>query len=147
MIRQVPSSLDVLVLRGEFSGFTPNTLFAYWTEPDLLNLWWSELAKVEPTIGGRYDLYWPERLWHLYGSYMEFVPGKKLTFTGKWEHEEDELPFKTVTVEFGSREGKGTILTLTHGLYGESSREQQERQGYVVIWQHYLSRLRELTGN
>lgn len=78
---QLPSGPDVLLIEADFPSTDPLTLFAYWTEPRLLQRWWPPEAEIEPYVGGSYHLSWPGRNWHLCGRYTHFEPAKRLDFT------------------------------------------------------------------
>ncbi len=137
----LPSDPDRLVLTGEFPQFSPQRLFEYWTHPVLLTLWWPPEADVEPQVGGAYHLAWPRQDWHLRGHYTVFGPGQALAFTWAWDHEPD-TPQRTVTLAFVPMlGGGGTRLTITHGPYTDSARDQQDRQSHLEGWQAFCSQL------
>lgn len=121
-----------------FRNITPQELFSYWTEPDRLRLWWPEDAATEPVPGGRYRYAFPEPGHTLAGTFAEVVPGQRLAFSWGWEHEAGS-PERQVVVDFEPRD-EDTLLTVTHGPYGENEAEA-ERQEHLEGWQHFLGRL------
>src|SRR5579859_7869361 len=80
------SSASNIVVAADFPGCTPEKLFNYFIEPDLLRQWWVPEAEVDARPDGAYDMAWPRQNWHLRGHYVVFQPGKELAFTWKWDH-------------------------------------------------------------
>src|SRR5262249_1383479 len=110
-VTQVLSGRETMVVEATIPTCGPERVFTYWTEPALLTLWWPHEAEVEQRIGGAYHLRWPSMSWHLFGEYMDFVPGKTLAFTWRWEHEA-EAPTRTVQVSFSPGTPTGTYLRV-----------------------------------
>ena len=144
-IKQLASSEDKLILQGRFPGINPADMFRHWVEPELLTLWWPQVAEIEPSAGGAYHLAWPDMDWHLRGVYLAFDPGRKLAFTWKWEHEEHR-PSRSVVVTFRELPSGGTLMTLGHGTYGSAPEDTDERNGHLEGWIYFLGRLEQLTG-
>jgi uncharacterized protein YndB with AHSA1/START domain len=142
-IREIPAGYETLIVETDFPGFTPDDLFAHFTEPELLVRWWPQEAEVEPGAGGHYHLSWPGPRWHLRGRHTEWEPGKRLAFTWAWDHDPEGTPGRTVTIEiFPAGEGAG--MRLEHGPYSDSAEDQQARQGHVEGWSYFLPKLKEL---
>lgn len=123
-----------------FRHITPHELFGYWTEPAKLQLWWPEEATTEPAPGGRYRYAFPGPGHTLTGTFSEVIPGERLAFSWRWEHEPG-VPERHVVVDFEPRD-ENTLLTVTHGFYGAG--EAEEREGQLEGWQHFLGRLERL---
>ena len=138
-IQQLPSDNTFLKLRAGFPKLCPEELFAYFTEPDLLQRWWSPQATVEPKLGGAYHLSWPEMDWHLRGVYTDFEPAHWLGFTWHWDQEPD-LPTRQVNLLIEPA-GTGSRLTITHGRYDQSRRDQDDRQSHLEGWTYFLGQL------
>ena len=49
--REVPSGPDRLVVEADFLEMTPETVFDYWTKPELITKWWPQEAELEPREG------------------------------------------------------------------------------------------------
>ncbi len=141
-LQQLPSEGDRLVMRATFPHFSPETLFDHWITPDLLCRWWPPVAEIEPREGGAYHLSWPKMGWHLRGHYTTFERGKALGFTWKWDH--TSAPARQVALDFEALSNGGAQITLTHGIYTDSSEDQEERQGHVEGWTHFLGSLQQL---
>lgn len=143
MLSEIGTDTGTLVLTGEFPA-SPETVFRHWTEPGLVTKWWAQQAEVEPRTGGAYLFSWPQMDWRLRGRYTTFDPNQRLVFTWAWDHEPD-TPERQVEVRFDPA-GDGTRLTITHGPYGMSASEQQDRQGHLEGWQHFSSQLSRVIG-
>lgn len=141
MVTEVAGGNERLVIAGDFAK-TPDELFRYWTDPELLTQWWPVEAEIDPREGGTYLASWPRMEWRLRGRYTAFEPGKRLTFTWNWDHEPD-TPERQVDVLF-EPSGDGTQMTIIHGPYTDSPADQQERQGHLEGWQHFCSRLSDV---
>lgn len=144
MLREIPSGTDTLVLSGDFPA-PPETVFRFWTEPALLTQWWASDAEIEPREGGAYLFSWPQMDWRLRGRYLAFDPNRRIAFTWAWDHEPD-TPERRVEVHFDPA-GDGTRVTITHGPYGASSGEQEDRQSHLEGWQYFAGRLVEALGS
>lgn len=137
-VTQVSSDFDTAVVTASFPTCPPDSLFAYWITPQLLTQWWPPEAEIEPCLHGSYHYCWPQMQWHLRGHFTDFEPGRKLAFTWRWDH----YPHTThVVVDFVPLAENGTQLTVTHGTYGESSEDQEARQGHIEGWLHFVGKL------
>lgn len=143
MAVEVNTGNDVLVVRSEYPGMTPEALFRYWIDLALLTQWWPEEAEVDPREGGSYVFSWPKMDWRLRGVYTAFEPGRRLTFTWKWDHEPD-TPARHVDVALAPS-GGGASMTISHGPYSQSETDQKDREGHLEGWQFFCGRLREIT--
>jgi uncharacterized protein YndB with AHSA1/START domain len=81
--------------------------------------------------------------WHLRGEFTKFEPARKLGFTWRWDHE-PELPTRQVDLVIEAT-GPGSRLTITHGTYDESRRDQDDRQSHLDGWTYFLGQLLALT--
>jgi uncharacterized protein YndB with AHSA1/START domain len=142
-LQYIPTAIDRLTIAANFPQFTPDMLFEYWTKPDLICLWWPQQAEIEPGEGGAYHFSWPKMGWHLRGQYIKFDIGRILSFTWKWDHE--AAPARHVEITFDALPNGGTQITLTHGLYTDAAEDQEERQGHLEGWTHFLGRLQQLS--
>jgi uncharacterized protein YndB with AHSA1/START domain len=141
-VTQLPGDTTHLTFQAEFPHFSVNQLYDHFIRTELLQRWWPPTAVVDAQVGGKYRLSWPEMGWHLYGEYTRLEPGKHLAFTWKWEHNPD-MPTRQVEIAFEPHEA-GSLLTLTHGVYGDNARDREDRQHHVEGWSHFLARLQAL---
>lgn len=132
-----------LILTAEFPQLTPNDLFDYFTQPELLVKWWPQQAETDPQPGGRYQLSWPAMDWQLFGEYFTVKPGQTLVFSWQWAHDL-QMPQRQVKIEFAPQ-ASGSKITLTHGSYDNSPRDQEDRQNHWDGWHHFLGQLQQLT--
>ncbi len=142
--QHIPTATDRLIVVANFPQFAPDVLFDYWTKPDLICRWWPQQAEIEPGEGGAYHFSWPKMGWNLRGRYVKFDICRTLSFTWKWDHE--AAPARHVEITFDALPNGGTQITLTHGLYTDATEDQQERQGHLEGWTHFLGRLQQLSG-
>jgi|SRR5579885_1900233 len=142
-VHQVPSGETELIMQGDFPGFPPDLLFAYWVRPDLLRQWWPREAEVEPGVGGTYSFTWPEQGRHLHGRYTTFDPGKALAFTWSWDNQPPSDPSLAVSLTFTPLQD-GIQLTLTQGPYSATPESQRERTGHLEGWTYFLQKLQSL---
>jgi hypothetical protein len=56
------------------------------------------------------------------------------------------MPTRQVEIAFEPHEA-GSLLTLTHGVYGDNARDREDRQHHVAGWSHFLARLQALGGD
>jgi uncharacterized protein YndB with AHSA1/START domain len=141
-VQQLPSGSDTLVMQVQLSSLTPADAFRALVEPALLAHWWPPEAEVDAREGGAYCLRWPQQGWHLRGRFLVLAPPERLDFTWRWDHE-SEVPERTVCIVILPH-GPGSLLTLTHGSYDYSMRDQADRQSHHDGWQHFLARLQGL---
>jgi uncharacterized protein YndB with AHSA1/START domain len=106
--------------------------FAAFVEPELLARWWQATAVTDPRPGGSYHMTWDGPGWHLRGEYTEVSPARRLAFTWSWDHEDVETD---VTIDFHPIDG-GTRVDVTHRYSTD-----EERDGYVEGWLHFLPRI------
>ncbi len=139
-MKQIPSVSDTLVVYGDFHGFSPEELFDHWVLPDLLTLWWPQIADNEPHEGGSYRFSWPDQNWYLQGSYTVFQRGEHLRFSWKWNHEPEVDEPIWVDVCFMAID-HGTRMSIFHGPYSDSEKDQVSHQGILEGWIHFGSRL------
>lgn len=139
---QQESGPELLIVTSFYPDVSPRQLFAYWTQPELLQQWWPPKAEVDVRPGAPYCLSWPSMEWNLRGTYNVVEPGQRLAFTWKWDHEPD-TPMRKVEVTFEPVGDVGTQLTVTHGTYTNSSKDQEERDGHLEGWIYFLKRLHD----
>ena len=127
----------------------PGKVFAAWTDPALLERWWSGVggwvdakADVDLRVGGRYHLSMRDdrgALHGVVGAYTEVVPAERLAFTWTWENEPSVMHGSEGSlVDVVLREAPdGTQVSLTHtGLGGKVVRDMHEEG-----WNALLTRL------
>jgi uncharacterized protein YndB with AHSA1/START domain len=121
---------------------SPETVFAFLTDPAKMVRWMGNRAVFEPHAGGAYavDISWGTRV---SGEVVEVVPSNRVVFTWGWEREVFPVPPGSSTVEIVLEpEGDGTLLRLTH-----RDLPRDMTAFHVLGWDHYLGRLATAAGN
>jgi uncharacterized protein YndB with AHSA1/START domain len=97
---------------------TPDTVFAYFTEPDKITRWLAEEATLDPRAGGiNHQTHRDDdgKRYSLRGEFVEVSPPSRVVFT--WGFEESSVGIEPggSTVEVTLRpDGDGTLLRLVH---------------------------------
>jgi uncharacterized protein YndB with AHSA1/START domain len=115
----------------------PETVFPFFTDPELMVRWMGTSAEVEPRPGGIYrvDI---DGSHVARGEYVEVSPPDRVVFTWGWEAEDSPVRPGTSTVEVTlSAEGEHTVVRLVHRDLPSEGSAGAHGQG----WDHYLERL------
>jgi uncharacterized protein YndB with AHSA1/START domain len=142
-VDQQPAESDRLVITARFPNITPELLFDFWTQPELLKRWWPTEAHLHPVVGGIYHFAWPQIDRHLRGTFTYVERGVRLVFTWQWDHEPG-LPERQVEVVFGACD-EGACVTLTHSPYNSSLIDQNDRRDHLNGWSYFLAQLQVVT--
>jgi uncharacterized protein YndB with AHSA1/START domain len=129
-----------LIEREIFIEASPETVFEFLVEPDLMAQWIGLAHTLEPRPGGTFRVEVSQG-YVARGVYQEVVRPRRVVFTWGWE-EADDATMRTlrpgasvVEIDLEPRDG-GTRLRFRHsGLTKATSSRHGER------WSHYLSRL------
>jgi uncharacterized protein YndB with AHSA1/START domain len=115
---------------------TPEEVFPYLTDPELLPLWLGDWAQTHPEQGGRFAINFGDA--KVRGTYVLISPPHRVAFT--WGLEESTvLPEGSSTVEiYLTADGEDTIVDLTHRDLPVSERAQH-KEG----WDMCLTKLAE----
>lgn len=115
----------------------PDTIFPFFTDPELMIRWMGSSAELDPRPGGicRVDI----ASGHIArGEYVEISAPDRVVFTWGWESEDSVVQPGTSTVEVTlTPDGDHTIVRLVHSdLPSEASGD-----AHSTGWEHYLERL------
>ena len=124
-----------LVTREVRIEASPETVFGFFVDPELMMRWKGVEADLEPIPGGRYRV---NVTGHdiAVGEYVEVDPPRRVVFTWGWDGNEQVPPGSSVVEIDLAPDGDGTLVTLTHrGL------PTGEGAGHAEGWEHYLARL------
>jgi uncharacterized protein YndB with AHSA1/START domain len=94
----------------------PETVWAYWTDPELLREWWGAAVAFDTQPGGDYLIEMPQGP-VMGGEFVELVPHERIVFTFGWVPSEGlpEIALGETRVEVTLVEDDGdTVLTLRH---------------------------------
>jgi len=115
----------------------PETIFPFFTDPELMVRWMGVSAQADPSPGGVYrvDI---DGSHVAQGEYVEVSPPDRVVFTWGWQGEDSSIEPGGSTVEVTlSSDGDHTLVRLVHrDLPSEDSAVSHTRG-----WDHYLERL------
>jgi uncharacterized protein YndB with AHSA1/START domain len=115
----------------------PETVFAFFTEPDKLLRWIGTAAALDARPGGAYTIN-VNGLDVARGTFVEVVPFSRIVLTWGWEGPDQPVPPSSTTVEVTlTPDGDGTQLRLVHRGLASAELRDAHRDG----WQHYVNRL------
>ena len=132
----MPSAAPDVIEKTIRIAARPNTVFAYFTDPDKIAQWHGIEADTQPQPGGLFRVNVTRQM-VARGEFLEVHPFTRLVFTWGWEGGNSPVPPGRSTVEVTfTPDGDDTIVQLTHrGLPIETV------QGHGDGWDHYLARL------
>lgn len=113
---------------------SPELVFRFFTDAELLARWLCVRGEVDPTPGGSFMLNVTGT--HVTrGTFRELEPGRRLVFTWLFEHVQPPIP-TTVEVTL-TPVGRGTRVRLRHHGFADPTLRDRHAEG----WEHYLPRL------
>ena len=114
----------------------PETVFRYFTEPEMMVQWKGRQATLDPRPGGLYRVEINSEA-VARGEYLEVIPHTKVVFTWGWEGEGQGVPPGSSRVEVTLEpDGDHTILRLRHyDLPADAMDAHSEG------WDHFMPRL------
>lgn len=113
---------------------SPDSVFRFFTDPELLERWFCVHAESDPRPGGRFTFnVTGEDV--MRGTFLELEPGRRLVFTSLFDNTQPRVP-TTVEVTFTPIR-RGTRVRLRHSGFAA----EKTRDGYRRGWEHYLPRL------
>ncbi len=116
---------------------SPETVFAFFTDPARMVEWKGREAILDPRPGGVYRVVINDGA-TARGEFVEVTPYSRVVFTWGWEEGDNPVPPGASTVEIVLvPDGEGTIVRLTH-----SGLPDEARDAHAHGWEHFLGRLR-----
>jgi uncharacterized protein YndB with AHSA1/START domain len=126
---------DPVVCEVEIDA-TPDTVFQFFTDPELMVRWMGSAATLNPQPGGTFAVD-VQGEWNARGEYVAVEPPRRVVFTWGWDTQESVVAPGSSTVEVVLEpQGGGTLVTLSHGDLPADARES-----HGMGWRHYLARL------
>jgi uncharacterized protein YndB with AHSA1/START domain len=115
---------------------TPEEIFPYLVDPELMSRWMGSEVDLDPTAGGIYRVKISEGS-IARGEFNDVQPNRSVTFTFGWEGEESTPQAGETMVRITLEPlGEGTEVRLRHiGL------TQAQAGPHTEGWEHYLARL------
>ena len=118
----------------------PETVFAYFTDPERMGRWIGIGHRLDPVPGGVFAVDINARTTAM-GHYVEIDPPKRVVFTFGW-NDHPSVPPGSTTVEVTLTDDAGaTLLQFTHRDLPSEEQRDQHAHG----WSHFLARL-EIAG-
>jgi uncharacterized protein YndB with AHSA1/START domain len=114
----------------------PETVFAYFTDPERHVEWMGGLATLEPVPGGTYRVAMRDGV-EAVGTFVEVDFPRRVEFTWGWTDRFAVAPGSTRVVVTLDEEDGGTRVVLRH--YGLPTEELREH--HRAGWDAYLGRL------
>jgi uncharacterized protein YndB with AHSA1/START domain len=119
-------------------GARPETVFPFFTDPELMVQWKGTRAELDPRPGGAYRVDMNPQA-RVRGEYLEVDPPRRVVFTWGWEGEGVPVAPGSSTVAIDlTPDGDGTLVRLTHS--GLPSDEM--KHAHVDGWNEYMPRLK-----
>lgn len=135
---------DLIIEREIFIAASPETVFPFLTDRDLMKEWFGLSHALDPRPGGQFRVDCGRGNVAL-GRYTEVWPNRRVAFTWGWEpgHEGQHPRLKTllpgtslVEIDLEETDG-GTLVRLRHSKLPEDLSEMHGER-----WVHYLARLK-----
>jgi uncharacterized protein YndB with AHSA1/START domain len=113
---------------------SPETVFAFFVDPDRVTRWKGKSAQLDPRPGGIYRVTIGQGV--AVGEFVELDPPRKVVFTWGWEGNETVPPGSSTVEVTLTPDGDATVLRLVHRDLPEG-----EGAGHEEGWNHFLPRL------
>jgi uncharacterized protein YndB with AHSA1/START domain len=132
---QTPPKTDALEYELRVAA-SPETVFAFFTDPEKMVRWMGAQATLDPRPGGICRIaFRPGGV--MMGEFVEVEPHRRIVLTWGWEQEMLAVPPQSTAVEISlDLDGEETIVRLTHRRL-PSAALAFHRAG----WEHFLPRL------
>jgi len=115
----------------------PETVFAYFVEPEKMTAWMGTEAELDARPGGSYRIVIGNRHVAL-GEYVEVDPPHRVVMTWGWDGDEYTVgPGQSTVVVTLDAEGEGTRVRLEH----RDLPTEEARESHSHGWAHYCERL------
>ena len=127
---------DGSIRREIFIEATPETVFAFFTDPDKMVRWMGISATLEPEEGGLFllDVTGGDIA---RGEYKEVMPNSRVSYSFGWDGDDSAVPPGSSLVEIDlAPKDAGTLLKLTH-----SGLPEPAIAPHAEGWIHYTERL------
>lgn len=137
MTDRQPDEKDIYLTLHRMIDAPIETVYAAWTDPDLLRRWFAPddavvaRAIAQAWVGGTFLIEMRGKdggKWVTQGLYREVVPNRRLVHTWCWEGSDDE---SLVTVEFEPGRAGTTRLTVTHSRLASSEARDNHERGWI----------------
>lgn len=121
-----------------FINESPKEVFKAFTDSKWLVRWLSDNAEITPYKGGRYSIGWKNGPQH-FGTILDFVPGKSVTLSWKWEGVDLHGTKFKLSVE---TKGNGSLLKVEHSGFPLEERWVDLYGGAEWGWTYFAMNLK-----
>ncbi len=115
---------------------TPETVYAFFTDPEKMARWMGIEVTLDPVPGGVFRVNVTE-VNKASGHYVELTPYSRVVFTWGWEGDAAIPPGSTTVEVTLIPDGDGTVLRLVHKDLPTAESRDRHSEG----WNHYMARL------
>jgi uncharacterized protein YndB with AHSA1/START domain len=130
------SEIDSVIEHEVRVAASPETVFAYFTDPTRMVQWMGTEATLDPRPGGICRVN-PAGHGAMLGEFVAVDPPHRIVFTWGWETEIFATPPQSTVVEVSLKpEGESTVVHLAHRRL-----QPQAVTFHRSGWEHYLPRL------
>ena len=132
-------------------GCTPHEAFKFFTVNGHLEKWLTEMADVEPKIGGKFEIFWnpndKENDSTIGCKILAIAPSKFICFEWKgptqFKHVMNDVRPLTSVVAFFIPNPEGTEVHLLHTGWRDTAESEEARQWFVQAWSKALTDLQK----
>lgn len=126
---------DHITVGLDIAGASAEAVIEAFCRRELVSRWWGGELTIERRVGGAYVVDFARLDATLRGTIRGYAPAGPLSFTWRWDGEEDEF---LVTVR-ALRRPDGVRVEVEHGPYADLTGEDatSHREG----WEYFLPRL------
>ena len=127
---------NMVVTRTIHIAARPETVFAFFIDPQKMRQWKGINATLMPYPGGEFQVALNEQD-TIRGEYVEVIPYRRIVFTWGWDAPDRPVPpgFSTVEIDLVP-DSNGTLLRLCHRGLPPETRSVHEEE-----WDYYSPRL------
>jgi uncharacterized protein YndB with AHSA1/START domain len=127
---------ELLVEREVRIAARPETVFAFFTDPEKIVRWKGAIAELDAEPGGLYRVSINDKAVAT-GEYVEVTPFSRVVFTWGWEGHPIVPPGASTVEVTLEPDGDETIVRLVH----RDLPTEEEVANHADGWDHYLPRL------
>lgn len=114
---------------------SPETLWGFFTDPELMTRWHGRKVELDPRPGGVYRVEINDQATSV-GEFLEVEPHSRILLSWGWEGHPEVPPGSTKVEVTLEPDGAETVVRLVHHDLPEGQRAE-----HTDGWTHYLQRL------
>ena len=122
-------------------------VFEAWIKPELLEQWLARRARVVPSAGGAYELFWDPENPNINSTQgctiSSIVTNAEISFNWKGPEPYSSVMGDATTVFVRmERQGAGTLLRFVHTGWGKGARWEEARLWQAEAWRQAIENLK-----